>query len=78
MNNRMFLLSIVAAIIFAVGFLTGILGNIIVASLSGVWVPWLLNRHNMDPALSGAVILATLTDTFGFIAFLGCGTLLLL
>jgi magnesium transporter len=55
-----------------------ILGNILVASLSGVWVPWVLNRLNIDPALSGAVILTTVTDIFGFIAFLGCGTLLLL
>jgi len=55
-----------------------ILGNIIIASLSGVWVPWLLNKFNIDPALSGAVILTTVTDIFGFIAFLGCGTILLL
>lgn len=55
-----------------------ILGNIIIASLSGVWVPWLLSKFNIDPALSGAVILTTVTDIFGFIAFLGCGTLLLL
>ena len=55
-----------------------ILGNILIASLSGVWVPWLLNKLNIDPALSGAVILTTVTDIFGFIAFLGCGTLLLL
>ena len=55
-----------------------ILGNILIASFSGVWVPWVLNRLNIDPALSGAVILTTVTDIFGFIAFLGCGTLLLL
>ncbi len=55
-----------------------ILGNILIASLSGVWVPWILNKMNIDPALSGAVILTTVTDIFGFIAFLGCGTLLLL
>lgn len=55
-----------------------ILGNIVVASLSGVWVPWLLNKLNIDPALSGAVILTTVTDIFGFIAFLGVGTILLL
>ncbi len=55
-----------------------ILGNILVASLSGVWIPWILNKFNIDPALSGAVILTTVTDIFGFIAFLGCGTLLLL
>ena len=55
-----------------------ILGNILVASLSGVWVPWILNKFKIDPALSGAVILTTVTDIFGFVAFLGCGTLLLL
>lgn len=55
-----------------------ILGNIVIASLSGVWVPWLLDKLNIDPALSGAVILTTVTDIFGFIAFLGCGTLFLL
>jgi magnesium transporter len=55
-----------------------ILGNILVASVSGVWVPWILNKLNIDPALSGAVVLTTVTDIFGFIAFLGCGTLLLL
>ena len=55
-----------------------ILGNILIASLSGVWVPWLLNKLKIDPALSGAVILTTVTDIFGFVAFLGCGTLFLL
>lgn len=55
-----------------------ILGNILVASLSGVWVPWILDKLNIDPALSGAVILTTVTDVFGFIAFLGLGTLFLL
>ncbi|WP_354623400.1 magnesium transporter [Psychromonas sp. MME2] len=55
-----------------------ILGNIIIASLSGVWVPWVLDKFKIDPALSGAVILTTITDVFGFIAFLGLGTLFLI
>lgn len=58
-----------------------ILGNILVASVSGVWVPWILNKLNklnIVPALSGVVVLTTVTDIFGLIAFLGCGTLLLL
>lgn len=63
--------------LLAITICIAILGNILVASLSGVWVPWLLNKLNIDPALSGAVILTTVTDVFGFIAFLGCGTLLL-
>ncbi|RBW47622.1 magnesium transporter [Psychromonas sp. B3M02] len=55
-----------------------ILGNIVIASLSGVWVPWILNKFNIDPALSGSVVLTTVTDIFGFIVFLGLGSLLLL
>ncbi|GLS90300.1 magnesium transporter MgtE [Psychromonas marina] len=55
-----------------------ILGNIVIASLSGVWVPWVLSRFKIDPALSGSVVLTTVTDIFGFIVFLGLGSLLLL
>ncbi|MEL0658115.1 magnesium transporter [Psychromonas arctica] len=55
-----------------------ILGNILIASLSGVWVPWMLSKFNIDPALSGSVVLTTVTDIFGFIVFLGLGSLLLL
>jgi magnesium transporter len=55
-----------------------ILGNILIASLSGVWVPWILSKFNIDPALSGSVVLTTVTDIFGFIVFLGLGSLLLM
>jgi magnesium transporter len=55
-----------------------ILGNILVASLSGVWVLWMLNKFNVDPELSGNIILTPVTDIFGFIESLGCCTLLLL
>lgn len=55
-----------------------ILFNIIAAALAGVALPVVLNRLNIDPALSGAVILTTVTDIVGFVAFLGLGTLFLL
>ena len=32
----------------------------------------------VDPALAGSVLLTTITDVIGFVAFLGLGTLLLL
>lgn len=54
-----------------------ILGNIIIASFSGVWVPWLLAQLKIDPALSASVVLTTVTDVFGFVTFLGLGSLLL-
>ena len=52
--------------------------NLLVAALSGVIIPLLLNRWGIDPALSGAVILTTVTDIIGFLSFLGLATLFLL
>ncbi|MFT5879762.1 MAG: magnesium transporter [Moritella sp.] len=52
--------------------------NIISAALAGIFVPVILNKLKIDPALSGSVILTTVTDIVGFVAFLGLGTLLLL
>lgn len=52
--------------------------NVAAAALSGVVIPVLLDRFRIDPALSGSVILTTVTDVVGFVAFLGLGTLLLM
>ncbi|WP_421866472.1 magnesium transporter [Motiliproteus sp.] len=52
--------------------------NFFAAALSGVIVPLLLKRMNIDPALSGAVILTTVTDVIGFLSFLGMASLFLL
>lgn len=55
-----------------------IIANIISAALAGIFVPVILDKFKIDPALSGSVILTTVTDIVGFVAFLGLGTLLLL
>ncbi|MCU7554735.1 magnesium transporter [Alteromonas sp. ASW11-19] len=55
-----------------------ILVNIISAALAGVFLPVILDKLRIDPALSGSVILTTVTDIVGFVAFLGLGTLFLL
>ena len=55
-----------------------ILFNIVAAALARVFVPFILDRLKIDPALSGSVILTTVTDIVGFVAFLGLGTLFLL
>lgn len=55
-----------------------ILCNIVAAALAGVFLPVILNKLKIDPALSGSVILTTVTDIVGFVAFLGLGTLFLL
>lgn len=45
--------------------------NILAAAFSGVVIPVLLDKLKIDPALSGSVILTTVTDVVGFVAFLG-------
>ena len=55
-----------------------ILLNLLTASASGVVISAILNKLNIDPALSGSVILTTVTDIVGFVVFLGLGSLLLL
>jgi magnesium transporter len=52
--------------------------NMLVAALAGLFIPLILNRFGIDPALSGAVVLTTVTDVVGFMTFLGLGTLFLL
>ena len=48
-----------------------IIVNLIVAAFSGAFLPLLLTRLKIDPALAGGVILTTITDVIGFVAFLG-------
>ena len=55
-----------------------IVTNIVAAAMSGVLVPIILDKFEIDPALSGSVILTTVTDVVGFVAFLGLGTLFLM
>ena len=52
--------------------------NLVAAAGAGVLVPLTLKRMGIDPALAGTVVLTTVTDVIGFLAFLGLGTLLLL
>jgi magnesium transporter len=55
-----------------------IMVNILAAALAGVAIPLVLDKLKIDPALSGAVVLTTVTDVVGFATFLGGGTLFLL
>jgi magnesium transporter len=48
--------------------------NLIFAALAGFAIPLVLKRVGVDPALAGTVLLTTVTDVVGFIAFLGLGT----
>lgn len=52
--------------------------NMITAALFGIIIPLVLDKLGIDPALSGSVVLTTVTDVVGFLSFLGLGTLFLL
>ena len=62
---------------FALGVLIGsaIIINLVAAALAGVTIPIALQKFGIDPALSGSVLLTTVTDVVGFVAFLGFATL---
>ena len=49
--------------------------NNLIAGLGGVMVPVTLDRMNVDPAVSSAVFVTTMTDVGGFLSFLGLATL---
>ena len=52
--------------------------NLVMAALSGAVLPVVLERVGIDPALAGGVILTTVTDVTGFLAFLGLATFYLI
>jgi magnesium transporter len=45
--------------------------NVVVAGLAGVLVPVLLDRWDQDPAVASSVFVTMITDSLGFLAFLG-------
>jgi len=47
-----------------------------VAGISGALVPMILSRLGQDPATASSIILTTVTDVAGFLAFLGTATAL--
>lgn len=59
------------------GFIIGaaIVINLVVAVLAGAALPLMLKWMKIDPALAGSVLLTTVTDVIGFMAFLGLATM---
>ena len=52
--------------------------NLIIAAAAGFSIPLILRRLRVDPALAGGVVLTTVTDVVGYMAFLGLGAIFLL
>lgn len=53
-------------------------GTIVVAGFGGAFIPTVLDRLGVDPAVASSVFVTTLTDLFGFFLLLGLATALLL
>lgn len=58
------------------GLVTGLamLLNMIAATIAGYFVPIMLKKMKVDPALASAVFVTTVTDVLGFFFFLGLAT----
>jgi magnesium transporter len=63
----------------ALGIVIGLamLGNLILAALAGVLVPFALKALRIDPALASSIFVTTVTDVCGFALFLGLGAVAL-
>jgi len=53
----------------------GMLVNLILAGLAGASIPLIMKKMGIDPAQSSSIILTTVTDVMGFLAFLGFAVL---
>jgi len=53
-------------------------GNIVVAGFAGAFIPTVLDRLGIDPAVASSVFVTTLTDLCGFLLLLGLATSFLL
>jgi len=52
--------------------------NLVIAAGAGFFIPLTLKRLKVDPALAGGVVLTTVTDVVGYVAFLGLGAIYLI
>jgi len=55
-----------------------IITNLVAGALAGALIPVILKRMSIDPALAGGVVLTTVTDVIGILAFVGVASYLLL
>lgn len=67
------------ALVFDDGALGGVIAaamltNIVTAGLAGAAVPLTLERFNADPAVASSIFVTMITDSMGFLAFLGLAT----
>jgi len=55
-----------------------IITNLVAGALAGALIPVILRRMSIDPALAGGVVLTTVTDVVGILAFVGLASYMLI
>jgi magnesium transporter len=73
------LIGVGVALAFQNGVLGGVIAaamltNIVIAGLAGVMVPLALDRAGADPAVASSIFVTMVTDSMGFLVFLGLAT----
>jgi magnesium transporter len=61
--------------ILGLTMMLAILFNLLIGTLIGVLVPFVLERAGRDPAIGSSVLLTFSTDSLGFLIFLGLATI---
>ena len=77
------LVAVVAAAAFQDLMLGGVIAiamviNLMVAAIAGSLLPSVLGAMKIDPAIAGGVVLTTVTDVVGILAFIGLASFILL
>jgi magnesium transporter len=64
---------------FSIGLIIAfaLIVNLIAGAFAGAVIPLIMRQLGIDPAIAGGVVLTTVTDVVGIIAFLGLATLVL-
>ncbi|HEX8534956.1 MAG TPA: magnesium transporter, partial [Allosphingosinicella sp.] len=53
---------------------SAMVANIVIAGLAGVMMPLALDRAGADPAVASSIFVTMVTDSMGFLIFLGLAT----
>lgn len=77
------LMGVVTLILYGSAPLAGVMAiammmNMLVAATAGVLCPLILERMGRDPVMGSSILLTAITDSMGFLIFLGLATALLL
>jgi magnesium transporter len=51
--------------------------TLVVAALTGIFIPVALKQAGQDPVLGSSILITGITDTFGFLIFLGLAAMII-